>query len=312
MTGPLRLPVDMGIGHYDVPPPDRFDDLVELRDGDRFRFANHLKAFVEVVDGKVIQAGYLGGGLIGSTIIKMGTRSVTIPAVSYTDINRDPEITESGVRFVQTAGGRTGAPLPRRISRPPFVQITAPTAWTTLSLTIGVDGSSSFELLGASPFPRHWIYGEDGALALKSGVIDFAEWAAKNTHDRSPWFDHDQTSPVSEVESAAERAMSVEIMGGETPALRRYQTGDPLMTQGTPGREVLLILDGMTEISIDGEAVAEAGPGSILGERAALEGGLRTATVTATTPVRVAVTEAHELDLNDLAEVARLHRREEG
>ncbi|MEX2624164.1 MAG: cyclic nucleotide-binding domain-containing protein [Acidimicrobiia bacterium] len=312
MTGPLRLPVDMGIGHYDVPPPDRFDDLVELRDGDRFRFANYLKAFIEVVDGKVIQAGYLGGGLIGSTIIKMGTRSVTIPAVSYTDINRDPEITESGVRFVQTAGGRTGAPLPRRISRPPFVQITAPTAWTTLSLTIGVDGSSSFELLGASPFPRHWIYGEDGALALKSGVIDFAEWAAKNTHDRSPWFDHDQTSPVSEVESAAERAMSVEIMGGETPALRRYQTGDPLMTQGTPGREVLLILDGMTEISIDGEAVAEAGPGSILGERAALEGGLRTATVTATTPVRVAVTEAHELDLNDLAEVARLHRREEG
>jgi hypothetical protein len=312
MTGPLRLPVDMGIGHYDVPPPDRCDDLVELRDGDRFRFANHLKAFVEVVDGKVIQAGYLGGGLIGSTVIKMGTRSVTIPAVSYTDIRRDPEITESGVRFVQTAGGRTGAPLPRRISRPPFVQITAPTAWTTLSLTIGVDGSSSFELLGASPFPRHWIYGEDGALALKSGVIDFAEWAAKNTHDRSPWFDHDQTSPVSEVESPAERAMSVEIMGGETPALRRYQTGDPLMTQGTPGREVLLILDGMTEISIDGEAVAEAGPGSILGERAALEGGLRTATVTATTPVRVAVTEAHELDLNDLAEVARLHRREEG
>jgi hypothetical protein len=52
MTGPLRLPVDMGIGHYDVPPPDRCDDLVELRDGDRFRFANHLKAFVEVVDGE--------------------------------------------------------------------------------------------------------------------------------------------------------------------------------------------------------------------------------------------------------------------
>jgi hypothetical protein len=143
-------------------------------------------------------------------------------------------------------------------------------------------------------------------------VIDFADWAAKNTHDRSPWFDHDQPAPVSGVESPAERAMSVGIMGGETPALRRYQKGDALMTQGTPGREVLLILDGMTEISVDNEVVAEAGPGSILGERAALEGGLRTASVVATTPVRVAITEAEELDPASLEEVARHHRREEG
>ncbi len=312
MTGPLRLPVDMGIGHYDVPPPDRIDDLEALRDTDRFRFANHLRAYIEVADGKVTGAGYLGGGLIGSTIVRLGSKVVNIPAVSYTDIRREPEITENSVRFVQTAGGRTGAPLPRRISRPPFVQITAPTAWTTLSLTIGADGSSSYELVGASPFPRHWIYQDDGSLALKSGVIDFAEWAAKNTHDRSPWFDHDQPAAVSEVESAAERAMSVEIMGGEAPALRRYQKGDSLMTQGTPGREVLLILDGMTEISVDNEVVAEAGPGSILGERAALEDGLRTASVVATTPVRVAVTEAHELDPTSLDEVARHHRREEG
>jgi CRP-like cAMP-binding protein len=84
------------------------------------------------------------------------------------------------------------------------------------------------------------------------------------------------------------------------------------MTQGTPGREVLLILDGVTEISVDNEVVAEAGPGSILGERAALEGGLRTASVVATTPVRVAVTEAEELDPASLLEVARHHRREEG
>jgi hypothetical protein len=53
--------------------------------------------------------------------------------------------------------------------------------------------------------------------------------------------------------------------------------------------------------------------GSILGERAALEGGgLRMASVVATTPVRVAVTEAQELDPRSLHEVARHHRREEG
>jgi hypothetical protein len=302
----------MGIGHYDAPPPDRIDDLEQLRDEDRFRFANHLRAFVEVIDGKVTEAGYLGSGLIGSTLVKLGSKVVNIPAVSYPDLRQEPQITEHGVRFVQTAGGRTGAPLPRRITRPPFIQITAPTAWTTLALDINLDGSSRFELVGASPFPRHWVYGDGGALALKSGVIDFAEWAAKNTHDRSPWFDHDQPAAVTGVESPAERAMSVEIMGGSSPALRRFQKGDSLMTQGTPGREVLLILDGLTEISVDGEVVAEAGPGSILGERAALEGGLRTASVVATTPVRVAVTEAHELDPASLHEVARHHRREEG
>ena len=310
MTGPLRVPLDMGIGHYDVPPPDQIDDLEALRAGDRFRFANHLRAYIEVTDGKVTGAGYLGGGLIGSTIVKLGSKVINIPAVSYSDIRHDPEISDSGVRFIQTAGGRTGAPLPRRINRPPFIQITAPTAWTTLSLTIGVDGSSSFELVGASPFPRHWVYDNDGALVQKSGVIDFADWAAKNTHDRSPWFDHDQSAAVSGVESPVERAMSVEIMGGSGPALRRFQKGDALMTQGSPGREVLLILDGVTEISVDGEVVAEAGPGSILGERAALEGGLRTASVVATTPVRVAVTEAQELDSASLEEVARHHRRE--
>jgi Cyclic nucleotide-binding domain len=310
MTGPLRVPVDMGIGHYDLPPPDQIDNLEALRDADRFRFANHLRAYIEVTDGKVTGAGYLGGGLIGSTIVKLGSKIVNIPAVSYSDIRHEPEISDSGVRFVQTAGGRTGAPLPRRINRPPFIQITAPTAWTTLSLTIGIDGAANFELLGASPFPRHWVYGNDGALAQKSGVIDFADWAAKNTHDRSPWFDHDEPAAVSGVESPAERAMSVEIMGGSSPALRRFQKGDLLMTQGGPGREVLLILDGMTEISVDDEVVAEAGPGSILGERAALEGGLRTASVVATTPVRVAVTEAQELDPASLHEVARHHRRE--
>lgn len=311
MTGPLRLPVDMGIGHYDSPPPDRINDLEELRRGDRFRFANHLRAFIEVDDGQVIDAGYMGGGLIGSTTLRMGGRSVTVPAVAYSDIQREPEITDEGVRFVQTAGGRTGAPLPRRISRPPFVQLTAPTAWTTLGLNISTDGTSRFELLGGSPFPRHWIYDSNHQLAQKSGVINFAEWAAENTHDHSPWFDHDQATPVTDVESDIERALSAKIMGGAKPRLQRFRPGDSLLRQGAQGQELMLILDGMTEISVDGVAVAEAGPGSILGERAALEGGIRTASVTALTPVLVAVTEAVEGETESLEALSRLHRREE-
>jgi hypothetical protein len=310
MTGPLRLPVDLGVGHYDVPPPNQFESLEDLRDEDRFRFANHLSAFIEVEDGSVKAMGYLGGGVIGATNVNLGTRTVKIPAVAFADIQRPPEVTAEGVCFVQTAGGRTGAPLPRRISRPPFLQLTAPTAWTTLAITIGLDGRSSFDLVGASPFPRHWIYGPDRVLAQKSGVIDFAGWAAENTHDRSPWFDHDQTTPVAEAETAIEQAISAEIMGGSKPTLRRYRPGETVLQQGAQGRELMLILDGMATVLVDGEAVAEAGPGSVLGERAALEGGTRTASIHALTPILVAVSEAVDVDSDTLETLSQMHRRE--
>jgi CRP-like cAMP-binding protein len=50
----------------------------------------------------------------------------------------------------------------------------------------------------------------------------------------------------------------------------------------------------------------------MLGERAALEGGTRTSTLTAVTKCRVAAVPAVQLDLSDLAELATGHRREEG
>ena len=36
------------------------------------------------------------------------------------------EVRDGMVRFTQTAGGRTGVPTPRRVNRPPFVQVSAP------------------------------------------------------------------------------------------------------------------------------------------------------------------------------------------
>jgi hypothetical protein len=48
-----------------------------------------------------------------------------------------------------------------------------PTVWTTLTLTIYADDLSRHELVGASSFPRHWIYDATGALAGKSALIDF-------------------------------------------------------------------------------------------------------------------------------------------
>jgi len=51
--------------------------------------------------------------------------------------------------------------------------------------------------------------------------------------------------------------------------------------------------------------------GAVLGERALLEGGTRTATLSAVTPIRVAVAAADAVDRAALAELAAGHRREE-
>ena len=57
-------------------------------------------------------------------------------AVQLPDIQREPERGDGWVRFVQTCGGRTGVPAPRRVRRRPFIQWQAPLVWTTLSLTL--------------------------------------------------------------------------------------------------------------------------------------------------------------------------------
>jgi hypothetical protein len=311
ITGPMRLPMDLGVGHYDPPPPDRLDDLEQLREADRFRFANELRAWIEVEDGRITDHGRTGGGRIGATTLRLGSMSITIPAVPYPDLRPNPEVGEAWVRFEQTAGGRTGAPMPRHVSRPPYVQLTAPTAWTTLALTIHADGRSECELVGASPFPRHWVYDHSGQLVAKSGLVDYTRWSHQHFGRNSPWGDHDEAARVTGVESALERELSTSIMRGpRRPERRRLAAGELLAEQGARCEELFLLLDGVLSVEVDGGAVAEVGPGSILGERAILEGGRRTATLRAVTPARVAVAEVGQLDLDALAETAKLHRRE--
>jgi hypothetical protein len=307
----MRVPMDLGVGHYDPPPPDRVDpDVIErLRSDDAFRFVNRLSAWIDVDDGRIVGAGYSGGGIVGSTTARLGV-SLTFPGVAFPVLQDEPAIEDGAARFVQTAGGRTGAPLPRRIDRPPYVRITAPTAWTTLGLTIRADGSSTFDVVGASPFPRHWIYGDDGALAAKSGVIDFNEWTRLYDHTRTPWHDVQRAALVADVESEVERRLSLTVMGAK-PALRKIGEGEVLIEQGAPGETIYLILDGMLHVDVDGTCVAELGPGAIVGERAILEGGRATATVTAQTPIRVAAIPAAALDRAELEAVATHHRNEE-
>ena len=38
-----KLPFELGISHYDDPPPDRIEDLDKLHEADAFREANELR-----------------------------------------------------------------------------------------------------------------------------------------------------------------------------------------------------------------------------------------------------------------------------
>jgi len=312
MTGPLRVPVDLGIGHYDDPLPDHIDDLEALRAADRFRFANDLHAWIEVEDDRLVDWGYAGRGHIGATTLALGVGHVTIPAVQFPDLQGEPEVGESSVTFKQTVGGRTGAPLPRTISRPPFVKITAPTVWTTLSLTIHADGTHEFEVTGASKMPRHWIYDENWDLVAKSGMIDFRGWTKESFGDKTPWGDTDEPAIVTAVETALERELSTQIMrGGTKPTFRKLTESETLVQQGDEGTDLFLLLDGVLAVEVDGEGVAELGPGSIIGERAVIERGTRTSTLRAVTPAKVAVARNTEIKPEVLRELASHHRREE-
>jgi hypothetical protein len=313
VTGLLKVPFVIGIDHWDPPPPDVLEDIDDLLSQRRVRFINHLSAWIDVVEGHITDAGYAGRGYLGTTTLRFGVTKTTMPNVPFPDIQRDPELGDGSVRFVQTAGGRTAAPAPRKVNRPPYVQIIAPTAWTTLALTLHADGSTAeHELAGASSFPRHWIYDHDGALVGKSGFIDYKSWAGDNFGDWSPWGDRDQAAITAEAESALERQLSAIVMrGGARPQIRRIAQGATLTEQGARGTDLYLVLDGMLVAEVDGKPVAEIGPGAILGERALLEGGVRTATLHATTVCKVAVAHADQLDREALIELSAGHRRED-
>jgi hypothetical protein len=313
IEGMTKVPFQMGVAHYDEPPPDVIDDLEPLRDADRFRFANRLSAWIDVDDaGRVTGHGYSGCGYIGATTMRLGGRVATFAAVPFPDRQLDAVVSEGSVRFVQTAGGRTGVPAPRRVLHPPFVQVSAPLAWTTLALTVSADGGSAHELVGASPFPRHWIYDHKDTLVLKSGLVDFKSWYQRAFGAHTPWGDEDSPALVSEVESALERELSGHIMrGGSKPRISSLAAGRALVTEGDEGSDVFLVLDGVMSVEVKGSSVAQIGPGAVLGERALLEGGRRTATIRTVTPCRVATISGDELDPRMLSELAEAHRRED-
>jgi Cyclic nucleotide-binding domain len=312
VTGSTRVAFDAGLTHYDDPPPAQIDDLEALRAADKFRFANLLRAWIEVDDGgRITDAGYGGGGYIGDTTVRLGGLRRVFQNALLPDLRPDPEHGDGWVKFTQTVGGRTSVPAPRKVAHPPYVQWQAPLVWTTLTLTLHADGTSDSAMSGASSFPRHWLYDDDGALTHKSGLTDYSDWMAHSFGKHTPWGDEDSEALVTAVETALEHSLSVQLMhGAASPVIRKVAAGDAIVRQGEQGSDIYLILDGVIRVERDGEWLAECGPGALFGERAHLEGGARTATLTAVTACRVASVSATQFDRAALEELAGGHRRE--
>lgn len=310
IAGFMRLPMDVGLGHYDPPPPDRIDDLATFVAQERCRFANHLSAWADIGDGRVTASGTSGGGLVACTRVGAGSASISVPAVGFPELRSSEHDSDRSVTFVQTAGGRTGAPFPRRAGPSRRFRLRSPTAWTTLAVTINGDGSTQSHARGASDFPRHWFYDNEGVLTAKSPTIDFAKWTEKMHESDTPWGHADHEIHVTACESALERMLSAIIMSaGKKPRIRVFEPGEVIMTQGEPAHTLELVLDGLVEIEVDGHVLAESGPGSVLGERACLDCSNRTATVRAVTRVKTAQADPDSLGDIDLIPLRDQHDR---
>jgi CRP-like cAMP-binding protein len=69
-----------------------------------------------------------------------------------------------------------------------------------------------------------------------------------------------------------------------------------LAREGEPGREFGVIIEGEATVTIAGATIGTIGPGSFYGELALLDGGRRSATVTARTPMLLLVLDRYEFD----------------
>jgi hypothetical protein len=318
VEGGQRLQFHVGAAQYDDPPPDHLDDLPALLAAGRVRLANQLRGFVEVSDGRIVASGQSGQGHIGapsrppgpgSGSVSGGMRGAERPAfvgfaaVALPDLRPDPEVGDGWVRFGQTAGGLLSVGMPYRPDAAASPRLAAPAAWTTLALTIHADGRSEQALVGASPFPRHWVYDHGGRLIATSGVVDFTGWQADAWDPFTPWGGRDAPVRATAVETALERELS-RIIVDSAPHWLRLRKGATLVEQGDPGDELYLLFDGLLAVEIDGRTVTELGPGAVVGELAVLAGGRRTATLRAVTGCRVAAVPGNRIDRAALAELA--------
>jgi hypothetical protein len=274
-----NLPFGIALAHFDEPPPQPLYDVDRLRAADAFREANELRAWISVENGRIVDHGRDGRTFVAGARIDPANDQIAFPAVEFPVLRPEAEVGDGFVRFQQTVGGRIGLPAPRPLRGKPYLHIGSATAWTTLELVIRADGSSEGRLVASSPFPRHSVYGADGSLLAEHGLADYDGWYHES-FEESPWAGGELEEELDEI---------VLRSGGAKLERRRLGTEECLVEQGEAGTDMFMLLDGVLQVEIDGEPVAEIGSGAVLGELAVLGDGRRTATLRAVRASRVAV-----------------------
>ena len=89
---------------------------------------------------------------------------------------------------------------------------------------------------------------------------------------------------------------------------RHFAEGEELCRQGDAENHGFVIVDGAAAVIIDGEQVATASAGDVVGELSMLGNGKRTATLRALEPVHALVIEPDEIDSVLAADPSSAHR----
>ena len=126
VQGIVSLPFELGVTRYDLPPPDRIEDLEKMAEQGAFRFANHLNAFIEVERGQVVSWGHLGKGMISGSEVHFGPARLRFTPLLYPVLPARAIREHGGVTFTRTVGGRTSLPSPRRIAGSNRIRLVAP------------------------------------------------------------------------------------------------------------------------------------------------------------------------------------------
>ena len=304
VEGVFKLPFGRGIAHYDKPPPDKSPDVDAMLDADAIRFANQVRAWIDVQDGRICDHGMTGGGRLGSTTVRLMKRGHTFAGVALPDLVAEPEVFADRVSFRQTCGGHTGAPVPRAISHPPYVRIAAPLAWSSIVLTLYVDGTSESEIADASAFPRHYLYDSAGQLTHKTALIRYKDWLYRSEQQRSPWAGVHEPVPITQVKQQAERSLADSIL--VSARYEQYQLPAEAMLGSHQIRDdqVAVLLDGLMVVLIDDEPAVEIGPGAVFDPSTRIAESKQHAKIRAQTAARLALLSRADVDADALLEVA--------
>ncbi len=100
---------------------------------------------------------------------------------------------------------------------------------------------------------------------------------------------------ISEEDPIGHIPLFANLSADDRAAIHRLMTevsveaGEVLATEGSRGQEFFVIISGSASVDRGGVHLADVGPGDFQGEISLLDGGPRTATITATTPMKLLV-----------------------